>query len=187
MVPILSLWLPILLSAVIVFVVSSLLHMVLPYHRTDFTKLPAEDDLRAAFKNADIPPGDYMMPWATTPEEMKSKEYATKLEEGPVAFLTVLGPNQIGVGKNMVMWFVFCLVVSVIAAYVTGRAADPGAHYLEVFRFAGCTAFTGYVLALWQGSIWYKRAWSTTIKFSVDGLIYALLTAGTFGWLWPAA
>ena len=57
--------------------------------------------------------------------------------------------------------------------------------YLRVFRFAGATAFIGYAVALWQMSIWYRRAWSTTIKATVDGLIYALLTAGTFGWLWP--
>jgi hypothetical protein len=54
-----------------------------------------------------------------------------------------------------------------------------------VFRFAGTTAFIGYSVALWQMSIWYRRAWSTTIKATVDGLIYALLTAGVFGWLWP--
>jgi hypothetical protein len=34
-------------------------------------------------------------------------------------------------------------------------------------------------------SIWYSRAWINTIKSTIDGLIYALLTAGTFGWLWP--
>jgi hypothetical protein len=56
---------------------------------------------------------------------------------------------------------------------------------LRVFRFVGVTAFIGYTVALRQMSIWYRRAWSTTLKATVDGLIYALLTAGTFGWLWP--
>ncbi|MBW2258413.1 MAG: hypothetical protein JRI25_27990 [Deltaproteobacteria bacterium] len=77
-------------------------------------------------------------------------------------------------------------LLGIFAAYVAGRALEPGAHYLAVFRFAGCMAFVGYALALWQNSIWYKRAWSTTLKSSFDGLVYALLTAGTFGWLWPA-
>jgi hypothetical protein len=27
--------------------------------------------------------------------------------------------------------------------------------------------------------------WSIVLKESFDGLIYSLLTAGTFGWLWP--
>lgn len=41
-------------------------------------------------------------------------------------------------------------------------------------------------LALLQNSIWYKRKWSSTLKSMADGLVYALVTAGTFGWLWPA-
>jgi len=89
-------------------------------------------------------------------------------------------------GKNLAMWFVYCVVVSTLSAYIAGRALTPEAHYLSVFRFAGATAFIGYSVALWQNSIWYRRAWSTTLKQTFDGLVYALLTAGTFGWLWPA-
>jgi hypothetical protein len=77
------------------------------------------------------------------------------------------------------------VVVEIFAAYIAGRALSAGAPYLHVFRFAGATAFVGYSLALWQMSIWYRRAWSSTIKATVDGLIYALLTGGVFGWLWP--
>ena len=46
-------------------------------------------------------------------------------------------------------------------------------------------AFACYAIAGWQDSIWFKRSWSTTLKNTFDGLIYALVTAGTFGWLWP--
>jgi hypothetical protein len=83
------------------------------------------------------------------------------------------------------MWFVYIVIVGVFAGYVAGRALPRGAEYLHVFRFAGVAAFLSYAVALWQMSIWYRRAWSTTIKSSIDGLIYACLTAGTFGWLWP--
>ncbi|MBW8838613.1 MAG: hypothetical protein JF602_01975, partial [Gemmatimonadetes bacterium] len=83
------------------------------------------------------------------------------------------------------MWFAYCVAVGVWAAYIAGRGLAPGTVYLQVFRFAGGTAFIGYTLALWQMSIWYRRAWSTTIKATIDGLIYACLTAGAFGWLWP--
>lgn len=86
---------------------------------------------------------------------------------------------------NLVLWFVYCVVVGVFAAYIAGRAQPAGAHYLSVFRFAGCTAFVGYSLALWQNVIWYKRSWKATLKSTLDGLIYGLLTGGTFGWLWP--
>ena len=52
-------------------------------------------------------------------------------------------------------------------------------------RFAGATAFVGYSLALWQGTIWYKRSVKATLLSNLDGLIYGLVTGGTFGWLWP--
>lgn len=186
MVSVLSLWLPILLSAVIVFLVSSLIHMVLGYHRTDFRKVPSEDQVMDALREFGIPPGDYVIPHAGSSKEMGSPEFIEKATKGPVAFMTVYPSGPPAMGKNLVQWFVYCVVVGIFAAYIGGRAVGPGADYLEVFRFTGCTAFVGYALALWQNSIWYRRAWSTTLKSTFDGLIYGLLTAGTFGWLWPA-
>jgi hypothetical protein len=186
MVPVLSLWLPILLSAVLAFVVSSVVHMVLTYHRTDFGKIPDEDGVMEAMRNVGIPPGEYVIPCAGSPEVMKSPEFRQKTEKGPVAFLTVLPSGPPAMGRSLIEWFLYCIVVSVFAAYVSGRALESGASYLAVFRFAGVTAFLGYALALWQNSIWYKRAWSTTLKSTFDGLLYALVTAGTFAWLWPS-
>ncbi len=186
MVSIMSLWLPILLSAVIVFVVSSIIHMVLPYHRTDFGKIPAEDDVMDALRKFNIPPGEYVIPCAGSPKEMGTPEFIEKSKKGPVAFLTVMQSGPPSMGMSLVLWFIYSVVVGIFAAYIASRALEPGAHYLGVFRFAGAAAFAGYALALWQNSIWYKRAWSTTLKSTFDGLVYALLTAGTFGWLWPA-
>jgi hypothetical protein len=80
---------------------------------------------------------------------------------------------------------VFSVVVSVFAAYVTRSALPPGAPFRAVFKFASVTAFIGYSLALWPISIWYRRAWSITIKSTIDGLIYGVLTAVPFAWLWP--
>ncbi len=185
MVSITSLWLPILLSAVIVFVASSIIHMVLPYHRKDFGKVPSEDEVMDALRKFNIPPGEYVIPCAGSPKEMGTPEFIEKIKKGPAAFMTVMPSGPPSMGMSLVQWFVYCIVVGIVAAYITGRALEPGAHYLGVFRFAGCTAFTGYALALLQNSIWYKRSWSTTLKSVFDGLVYALLTAGTFGWLWP--
>jgi hypothetical protein len=42
-----------------------------------------------------------------------------------------------------------------------------------------------YGVANIANSIWKAQPWSNTIKEVIDGLIYAMLTAGTFGWLWP--
>jgi hypothetical protein len=132
-----------------------------------------------------IPPGDYMVPRASSRQDFHTPEFSEKLNKGPVMMLTVMPSGPFSMGRNMGLWFLYLLVVGVFSAYVAGRALPHGAAYLHVFRFAGAVAFVGYSLALWQMAIWYRRAWSTTIKATVDGLIYALLTAGMFGWLWP--
>ena len=185
MVPIASLWLPILVSAVIVFIVSSIIHMVLPYHHTDFATLPSEDQVMESLRRFNIPPGDYMVPRPQGMEGMKKPEFKEKMNQGPVAVMTVMKSGPPSMGQSLVQWFLYLLVVGVFSAYVTGRALATGAPYLTVFRFAGCTAFLCYAVALWQDSIWYKRKWSTTLKNTFDGLVYGLMTAGTFGWLWP--
>lgn len=187
MVPVASLWLPILVAAVIVFLASSVIHMLLPYHRNDFGKVPGEDAVAASLGPLNVPPGDYVMPYAGSPEAMKSPEYQARVKKGPVAFLTVLPNEMPGMGASLAQWFLYCALVGVFAAYVAGRALGPGAPYLEAFRFAGTVAFAGYGLALLQNSIWYRRRWVTTMKSVGDALIYALLTGGTFGWLWPGA
>lgn len=187
MVALTALWLPILLAAFFVFVASSVIHMFLPYHRSDFGKVPSEDGVMEALRRFEIPPGDYVVPHAGgDPEVMKSEEFREKARKGPVAFMTVLpSGDPFAMGAQLAQWFVYCLLVSVVAAYVASRAVALGGDYLDVFRFAGTTAFAAYALALPQRSIWFKTSWSTTMKSMMDGLIYALLTAGTFGWLWP--
>ncbi len=181
----LALWLPIVLSSVIVFVVSSVIHMASPWHKSDYPKVPNEDKVMNALRPLAIPPGDYMVPRPSSTQDMRSPEFAEKMKKGPVIVMTVLPNGPMSMGRNLVLWFVYLVVVGIFAGYVACRALPPGARYLAVFRFVGATAFVGYTLALWQMTIWYRRAWTTTIKATVDGLIYALLTAGTFGWLWP--
>jgi hypothetical protein len=185
MVPIIALWFPILLSAVIVFVGSSIIHMALPTHKSDYRKLPEEDKVADALRQAGVTPGRvYFFPF-TTHKEMKSPAVVEKFKRGPIGLLTVLPSGPPAIGKNMVQWFIYCLVVGVFVAYLTGRTLGPGTHYLAVFRVAGTTAFLGYALALIQDSIWKGQTWGITFKHLFDGLIYGLLTAGTFGWLWP--
>ena len=185
MVSIPSLWLPILLSAVAVFIASSIIHMILGYHAADYKKVPAEDDVMAALRKFDIPPGDYFIPCAGSPKAMKDPAFLEKFKAGPRALMTILPGGELGMGKQLVQWFLFCVVVEITAAYIAGRALGPGAHYRQVFRFAGATAFYGYALALWPTSIWYRKSWATTARSTLDGFIYGLLTGGFFGWLWP--
>ena len=185
MISLTSLWLPILLSAVFVFVVSSIIHMVLRYHSSDFKTLPKEDEIMESLRRFEIPPGDYAMPYANSMEAMKSPAFLEKWKAGPVAFMTFVPSGVPSIAPSLVLWFLYSILVSIIAGYVAGSALHRGDHYLAVFRFAGCAAFTGYSLALLQNSIWYKRNWGMTLKSMFDGLLYALVTAGTFGWLWP--
>ncbi len=185
MVAIHELWLPILLSSVAVYIISSFLHMMTSWHKGDYTKLPDEQKVMDALRLFSIPPGEYMAPLATGMKEMRTPEFAERYRKGPVFMLTTWAPGPMSMGKNLVLWFLYTIVVGIFAAYIAGRALGPGAGYLQVFRFAGATAFIGYSLALWQAVIWFRRSWITTMKATVDGLIYALVSAGFFGWLWP--
>jgi hypothetical protein len=169
MVPVTSLWLPILVSAAVVFVASSIIHMAFKYHHDDWKRLPSHDDVQEAMRRFSVPPGDYH----------------ARGGQGPNFVITIMPPGQSGMGKNLVMWFLYSALVSVFAGYVAGAALGPGAMYLRVFQFAGTVAFCSYSLALMHDSIWYNRKWRTTLLSMFDGLIYGLLTAGTFGWLWP--
>ncbi len=187
MVGLASLWLPILLATGFVFVASSIIHMAMPWHRNDFAKLPEEDKALDALRSLGIGAGDYMFPNAGGDSKvLRSDAYREKAKKGPVGVLTVFPTGDpFAMGAQMTQWFLYCLLVSVFAAYLTGHAVPADADYLAVFRFAGTTAFSGYGLALLQRSIWWKQRWSTTLKNLFDALIYGLLTAGAFGWLWP--
>ena len=185
MVSLSALLVPILLSAVLVFIMSSLVHMVLPWHKSDYPKMPNEDKVMDALRPLAIPPGDYMVPRPNDMKDMKSPEFIAKHAKGPVFMMTMFPNGSMNMGPQLFQWFIYCVVVSIFAGYVAGHALGAGASYLHVFRFAGATAFCSYSLAYWPMSIWYRKAWSITIKGTIDGLLYACLTAGAFGWLWP--
>ena len=184
MVPVASLWLPILLSAVIVFFASFIMHMVLPYHKGDYRKLPEEDKVRAALRGVALTRGLYMFPFSTH-KEMKSPEMTAKYKEGPVGTMTVFPVGPPAMPKFLGMWFVYCLIIGFFVAYLTGRTVLAGSPYPAVFRVAGTAAFLAYGLGQLSNGIWKGQTWSMTIKEVIDGLVYGLLTAGTFGWLWP--
>jgi hypothetical protein len=176
---------PILLSAVIVFVASSILHMVLPYHKSDYRKLPEEDKVVDVLRAAGVTPGPtYHFPH-TTHTDMKSPDVVEKFKRGPVGLLTVIPSGPPAMGKYLGLWFVYCVVVSALVAIVAGTTLSAGTRYPVVFHLTALSALLGYGVGNLQDSIWKGQAWSVTFKHVVDGLIYALLTAGTFGWLWP--
>jgi hypothetical protein len=184
-VPVTALWLPILVSALFVFVASSIIHMVLALHRNDFRKVPDEPGLTEAFRSMKLTPGDYCLPFVESSSAFKDSAFIDRVKQGPTVFMTVLPGRDLAMGAQLSQWFLFSVLVSVFAGYIAGAALGPGAEYLQVFRFTGTMAFAGYTLAFYPQSIWYKRPWRLQVLNTLDGLVYALLTAGVFGWLWP--
>jgi len=179
------LWLPIVVSAVLVFVVSALIHMATPWHRGEYPKLPREDEFMDAVRPLGIPPGDFMVPRAASAAAMKDPAFADRLRRGPVMILTVLPNGPISMVRSLSGWFAYALVVGAFTAYLASHVLPFAASDTVVFEFVSVAAFVGYSLALWQMSIWYRRDLVTTVKTTVDGLVYALVTAGAFAWLWP--
>jgi len=182
-----SLWLPVLLSAVFVFVASSLLHMVLPIHKGDYARLPAEADVLAALRGAGVAPGDSMFPCPSSVKAMGSPEMLERYRRGPVGFMTVLPSGPPAMGRSLLQWFLFSLLVSVLVAYVGSLALPPGAAYLAVMRITATVAILTYGVSHVPDSIWKGHGWASTFKFLFDGVVYGLVTGGTFGWLWPDA
>ena len=185
MVPLGSLLLPIVLSAVLVFITSAIIHMVLKYHNSDYRKLPNEDAVRAALRAGNPRPGQYMIPYCIGMKEMEKPEVKQKYIEGPIGVLNLLRPGLPKMGKYLSQWFVFILVVSFFIAYIAAHSIPTGARYLEVFRVVGAVGFLAYAAGQLPAAIWMGKPWKVAWKEAFDGLVYGLVTAGTFGWLWP--
>jgi hypothetical protein len=185
MVSLTALWLPILLSGIAVFIVSSIIHMALPIHKNDYAKLPDEDSLLDTMRRAGVGEGAYMFPHCGSPKEMGTPEMKEKLAKGPIGIMLVMPSGGVNMGKCLTLWFLYSLLISFVSAYLASRFLEPGTHYLAVFRHVGTTAFLAYGVGQISDSIWKAQPWSSTIKNVFDGLAYALVTAGVFGWLWP--
>jgi hypothetical protein len=180
-----ALWLPIVLSAVLVFILSAIIHMVLKYHNSDYKRLPNEDAVRAAIRSGNPEPRQYVFPYAAEMKDMDSPEMKQKYIEGPIGVLYLRRTGPFTMGPALSQWFIFTLVVSLFVGYVAAHAIPPGAEYLHVFRVVGAVAFLAYAVGQVPASIWMGKPWAVAAKEGFDGLLYALVTAGTFGWRWP--
>jgi hypothetical protein len=186
LVPLTDLWLPILIATVLVWVLSALFWTVSPHHKNDFAPLPNEDQTLGALRQTALKPGTYVFPHVRSQADCKTPEFQKKLEAGPVGLLTVRTPDAYtNMGKPMVQSVVFYLVVSVFVAYVAGRTLPAGTDYLQVFRITGAVAFLAYGMAIIPDTIWFARGWTRAWKQLFDALVYAVFTAGVFGWRWP--
>jgi hypothetical protein len=185
MTPFMSLLVPIVLSALAVFILSSIIHMAMPWHKNDYPGLPDEDGVMKVLRPFNIPPGDYMVPRPRSRADMKSPEFLEKHALGPVIIMTVIPNGPWNMGKLMGTWFLYCLLISAISGFMASHVAGPGANDHRIFHFVGFTAFLCYTMGAWPLSIWYHRKWLTTIKGAFDALIYGVVTGLIFVFLWP--
>ncbi len=180
-----ALLLPALIAAVLVFIASSLIHMVVKWHQSEYKTLPNEDEVRAAIRKASPVPGKYVLPYCQDSKEMASPEMQRKLAEGPNAVMFVRENGAVKLGPFLGQWFAYTLVVSLLVGYVARATVAPGADAMQVFQIVGVASWLAYAWAIPSDSIWIGKRWSSTLVYMIDGLIYAALTAAAFAWLWP--
>jgi len=185
--PFLSLWMQVLASAAVVFVISSVLHMALTYHRADYKRLPNEDAVRDALGKGSLPPGLYQVPYCASSKEMQEPAQQAKYAQGPIAVIAVIANGTPSLGKYLTQWFAFCVFMSFTAAYIARHTLHPGDDRVLVMQITGAVAFTGYGLTNILDSIWKGQPWSNTARSLIDGVIYAVATGATFCLLWPKA
>ena len=178
-----DLWLPILLSGIAIFILSSLIWTVVQYHNADWRPLPDEEAARAALKG--LPVGQYSLPHAADNAARSDEAWQARYREGPVAMLTVMPHGELSMGRQMVRWFAYCLVISMFVAYVAGSTLAAGTSYLKVFQVTSTTTLLAYGGASGINLIWFGHTAARTARDLLDALVYGLVTAGIFGWLWP--
>ena len=186
MVELTALLLPILIAGVIVFFASFVMWMVLPHHKSDWARLPDEDATIAALRQAGLRRGQYGFPHCGSNAQMKDPAWVKRFEEGPSGFLIVRRSGPMNMGKSMVIGFVYDVLVILLVAYLASIVLPAGTDYMKVFRVVSTAAFLGFSGSTAVNAIWFEQSWSSTIKHMLDGLVYALLVAGVFAWLWPA-
>ena len=182
-----SLWLPVVVSTVAVFLVSSVLHMVLKYHRADVKPLSDESEVAPALRKAAPAPGVYILPYCAEMSQMKDPAFIKKYEEGPVALLTVLKSGVPNMGKSLGLWFLFCFLVSFTVGYLARHTLGFDTDPRTVLQITGAVAFVGYGYGRFQDSIWHGVPWSNSLRGLIDAAVYAVVTGLVFRFLWPEA
>lgn len=182
------LWLPIVFSAVLVFVGSAVIWMAFKWHEGDWKRVGQESELQEALRKVGVTTGQYMFPHLDPHASDKAAAKAAWVEryaKGPVGVILAGTPGTMNMAKQMGQMFVYFLVVSFFVAYIASHALGQGAPYLKVFQVVGATTFVAYGAGSFTDSIWFYKSWRSTWLNVLDALIYCGLTAGTFGWLWP--
>src|SRR5262245_31757501 len=113
-----ALLLPTVLSAVLVFIASSIIHMVIKWHQSDYKKLANEDDVRAAIRKSSPAPGLYVLPYCKHGKDAASEEMMKKFKKGPIGALYVRPTGAFNIGPFLLNWFVYSVLVTFVAGYL---------------------------------------------------------------------
>lgn len=186
-VSLLELWMPILLGTFLAWIASALIHMALKYHNSDYRELANEEEVAAALRKGAPTPGIHSIPYCVDMARMGEPAMQAKFASGPVAFVTVFPNGMPAMGKLVGQQIVYFLIGCVLIGWCATLVLPAGAAYLSVFQFVAVVGFLAFGWAVVPFAIWYGHPWSTTCKYLLDALIYGLIVAGCFGWLWPAA
>jgi len=188
MVALSSLWLPIILSAVATFIAGFVLWVVMPHHKSDWAALPDEGAAMDALRPQNPAPGMYHMPHGGHDSNPQANpEWVAKVEAGPTAFVIVMPKSQmLNMGPTLGKNFIYLLVMAVVVAYLGATTLPMGTEYLKVFQVTGTAALLGHSMGAFPKVIFWGWSRAAATKEFLDGVVYALVTAGVFGWLWPS-
>lgn len=184
---ILDLWQPVLLGGFVAWMASALIHMALKYHNSDYRQLSNEDALRSALRSAKPGMGVHSVPYCGDMGQLQDEAMQAKFREGPVALVTVFPNGLPNMGKLVGQQLLHFVLGCALVAYCATLALGPGAAYMTVFRFVSTAGFLTFGWAVIPFSIWYGHSWASTAKYLLDALVYGLVVAGCFAWLWPSA
>jgi hypothetical protein len=180
-----QLWLPIVVAAIGVFVASSLIHMVFKWHASDYRAFPNEDEVAAAIRNGKPSPGQYVIPHCPGMKDMASEAMQARFREGPVGWITLRPNGQPSMGSSLGAWFVFNLLVAAASAAIALQVYGLGADHRAAAHLGALVTLATYIGGSIQNGIWMGKPWGAVAKDIVDGLIFAIVTACAFAWLWP--
>lgn len=180
------LWMPIVVGTVLAWISSMLIHIALKYHNSDYQRLENEDEVMGSVAKGNPGLGIHTFPYAVDMSAMKDPAVQEKFARGPVGFVTVFPTGMPNMGKLVPMQVGYFFLGCILIAYAATLGLAPGSDYLVVFRFVATVGFLAFGWAVVPFSIWFGHPWSTCCKYLLDALIYGLVVAGSFAWLWPA-
>lgn len=183
----LALWLPILVTAIGVFVASSLVHMVFKYHNSEYRGLNNEDAIRDVMRVASLTPGLYVTPKCNDVKAMSSETMIKKYVEGPVAHITIMANGAPNMGRALGLWFLWSVLVAAFAALIALHTIPLNGNAAMAAHVIALISFVMYGAGSVQDFIWMGKPFSSMMKYLLDALIYSIVTALSFMWLWPAA